>query len=74
MSQGVFWLVDFLGSSVGKESTSNTGDLGSIWVRNIPGEVMATQSIFINSMNRETGSYSPWDSQESGTTEQLTHT
>ena len=30
MSQGVFWLVDFLGSSVGKESASNSGDPGSI--------------------------------------------
>jgi len=30
MSQGVFWLVDFLSGSVSKESASNAGDPGLI--------------------------------------------
>ena len=63
----------FPGSSVGKESACNVGDLGLIpGSERSPGEGHANPlqySCLENPMDRSLVGYSPWDHRESDTTE-----
>ena len=68
------------GGSVGKESVSNAGDLGSIslWIRKIPwGREWQHIPVFLSGefdRQRSLAGYSAWGSKELDTIEWLTHT
>ena len=68
----------FPGSSDGKESACNTGDLGSIpGLGRSPGEGTVTHSWFLPGEfhgQRSLAGYSPWGHRELDTTEQITQT
>ena len=75
----LFILIDakigLLDNSVGKESTCNVGDLGSIpGLGRSPGEgndYPFQYPCLENSMDRSLSGYSPWDCKESDTAESL---
>ena len=68
------WALTFCGSSNGKESACNAGDLGSIpGLGRYPGEKNGNPLQYSCLGNFMTD-YSPWDCKELDTNEQLMHT